>query len=92
MEEQQYEEKDVRCGISAACRYTWPGQDEKYACLIHGHDVKHLADVMGFYLQLIPVSTMDVLTIVETGGSPPVCESVSRVKLPINPSTIVKDD
>lgn len=45
-----------KCGGKAVARYTWPGQDEAYVCEEHLPVLKAIANAMGFYLQIIPLS------------------------------------
>lgn len=46
---------NVKCGHTAALRYTWPGRDEAYACNCCAVRIKRVADAMGFHLQLCAV-------------------------------------
>lgn len=50
---------DKKCEQQALFRYTWPGRDESYICLNHALDLKGIADAMGLYLQLIPLSGIE---------------------------------
>lgn len=52
---------DRHCPNPPAFRYTWPGQDEKFICAIHGAAAVRVMQSMGMYLQLIPI-TIDDLT------------------------------
>lgn len=44
-----------RCGKKGTYRYTWPGNDESFACQEHAQKVRGIADAMGFPIQLIPL-------------------------------------
>ncbi len=43
------------CKNPVYARFTWPGNDEKYACKLHAEKLALLAEVMGFHLQIIPL-------------------------------------
>ncbi|RJX17560.1 MAG: hypothetical protein C4575_13025 [Desulforudis sp.] len=45
-----------QCQEQALFRYTWPGQDEKFICLTHAVSLRNIANAMGLFLQLIPLS------------------------------------
>ena len=45
----------MKCQNVAVVRYTWPGQDESYACIEHAAQIKGAAEAMGFHLQFIPI-------------------------------------
>jgi hypothetical protein len=49
------------CGQPAFVRYTWPGRDESYACAIHALKLHHVADVMGFHLQMINLTFEEII-------------------------------
>ena len=42
--------------------YTWPGQDRKCICLEHSFQLSGIADAMGMYLQLIPLTIEETKT------------------------------
>jgi hypothetical protein len=44
------------CGEHAAFRYTWPGRDESFICVEHAATLQNVAQHMGLYVQLIPLS------------------------------------
>lgn len=44
------------CKNTAIYRYTWPGRDESFICEEHASKLLDIANVMGLYLQLIPLS------------------------------------
>lgn len=46
----------INCQEQAFFRYTWPGQDEKFICLTHAGALMNIANAMGLFLQLIPLS------------------------------------
>ncbi len=46
----------MKCNEIAVFRYTWPGRDESYVCMEHAKKLKSVAEALGFYLQLIPIS------------------------------------
>ena len=50
---------DKKCGQQALFRYTWPGRDTSYICLDHALDLKVIANALGLYLQLIPLSGIE---------------------------------
>ncbi len=45
----------MECKNTAAYRYTWPGKDESYICEDHAGQLMNLANVMGLYLQFLPL-------------------------------------
>ena len=47
----------VLCDELPIFRYTWPGQNEQYACLEHAVKLAAIADAMGFHLQMIPLDS-----------------------------------
>lgn len=47
------------CGLQAVARYTWPGMDEAFICLLHTPQLIGLATYLEFHLQVIP---LDLLT------------------------------
>jgi len=47
---------ETLCGEHAAFRYTWPGRDESYCCIEHGSQLQRVADAIGCYVQMIPLS------------------------------------
>ena len=51
--------KTKPCDQPADFRYTWPGQDESYACYAHGREIARIAHAMGFYLQLTILTPAD---------------------------------
>ena len=46
----------AKCKNQAVFRFTWPGRDESFICIEHAPKLKGVADAMGFYIQLIPLS------------------------------------
>jgi hypothetical protein len=44
------------CKQQAVFRYTWPGKDENFICIEHGLKLQRIAQAMGLYIQLIPLS------------------------------------
>lgn len=44
------------CGAPANFRYTWPGRDEAMICLHCAARLQQIANAMGLYVQLIPIS------------------------------------
>ena len=46
----------MKCNQQALFRYTWAGQDEKYCCLEHAQKLQGVAQAIGYYVQLIPLS------------------------------------
>ena len=51
---------DKRCEGIAAYRYTWPGKEEAVACADHAKQLRNIAEVMGSFLQIVPLSENDV--------------------------------
>ena len=47
---------DSLCGEHAAFRYTWPGKDEAHICVNCAVRLQAVANAMGLYVQLIPLS------------------------------------
>lgn len=47
------------CQNKAEYRYTWPGKDESLICDDHGRLLKGVANALGVYLQVIPLSEED---------------------------------
>jgi hypothetical protein len=45
---------EVNCSEMPVVRYTWPWQDEKYACIDHAIRLADIANALGFHLQFIP--------------------------------------
>jgi hypothetical protein len=43
------------CDGVPVVRYTWPGQDEQFACLEHAQTMKNIATGMGLHVQLLPI-------------------------------------
>jgi len=41
------------CGAPALFRYTWPGKDEAFACMIHANGILNVAEAIGLHLQMI---------------------------------------
>ena len=50
-----------KCKEPALFRYTWPGQDESYICLDHALKLDNVANSIGLYLQLIQLSTNELI-------------------------------
>lgn len=50
------------CQFTPMFRYTWPGQDERFACIIHAQQWIGIADAMNFHLQMIPLSPDEMMT------------------------------
>ena len=46
----------MKCDQQALFRYTWAGRDESYCCLEHAQQIQGIAQAMGYYVQLIPLS------------------------------------
>lgn len=45
-----------KCEMIPMFRYTWPGQGEAFSCYAHALQLSGIANAMGFYLQLIPLT------------------------------------
>lgn len=43
------------CELPAAYLFTWPGRDQAGICESHAYMAQHVAESMGFHLQMIPV-------------------------------------
>ena len=41
------------CPNPVLFRYTWPGRDEAYACVIHATALLSIAEAFGLHLQMI---------------------------------------
>lgn len=50
------------CQFTPMFRYTWPGLDERFACIIHAQQLVGVADAMSFHLQTIPLSPDEMMT------------------------------
>lgn len=48
--------EEKRCENPVYARFTWPGNDEKYTCALHAMKLAQLAEIMGFHLQIIPLT------------------------------------
>lgn len=46
----------MKCDQQALFRYTWAGRDESFCCLEHAQQIQGVAQAMGYYVQLIPLS------------------------------------
>ena len=53
--------KEEKCKNPAFFRYTWPGNDESLACVIHAQGIKNVANVIGLHLQFIQLSQKDLM-------------------------------
>lgn len=49
-----------RCPILAHYRYTWPGRDESWVCLIHGIGLQNIARAIQMPLQLVPLGPEEI--------------------------------
>lgn len=47
---------EKKCGGKVAFRFTWPGQTEQVACERHAKLARHIAEAMGFSLELRELS------------------------------------
>jgi len=48
------------CDNPARYRYTWPGRDESFICEEHVGKLKAIANAIGLYLQIIPLSEVEL--------------------------------
>lgn len=48
------------CDNEARYRFTWPGNDEQAICEEHKPKLEAVARMMGFHLQIIPLSQNDM--------------------------------
>lgn len=55
--------QEGKCQQQAVFRYTWPGHDESFICIDHAVQMQGVAQAMGLYLQLIPLSGDDQLKV-----------------------------
>ncbi len=46
----------AKCQEQALFRYTWAGRNESFCCLTHAQQIQGVAQAMGYYVQLIPLS------------------------------------
>ena len=46
----------MKCNQQALFRYTWAGRDESFCCLEHAQQLQGVAQAIGYYVQLIPLS------------------------------------
>lgn len=46
----------AKCQEQALFRYTWAGRNESFCCLTHAQQIQVVAQAMGYYVQLIPLS------------------------------------
>lgn len=44
------------CRNYAALKYTWPGRDESAICAEHAPKLRGIANAIGLYVQLLPVT------------------------------------
>lgn len=49
------------CTQPAMYRFTWPGKDENYICLIHALKLIDVAKSIGLHVQLIPLNVEDAM-------------------------------
>lgn len=61
MTELKCNQKDPECNAPAAFRFTWPGRDEAGICIVHAVQLRNIAQAMGLYVQLIPLTAEDYL-------------------------------
>ncbi len=50
----------ANCKNLPVLRFTWPGKDEAYICAIHSIRLLEIAQAMGLYIQLIPLTTQEM--------------------------------
>ena len=55
------EQSNDHCDQPAFVRYTWPGRDEAYACVIHSLQIQNVALDMGLRLQMIRLTIEEIL-------------------------------
>lgn len=60
-----------KCQEQALFRYTWAGSNESFCCLTHAQQIQGVAQAMGYYVQLIPLSGDEQLKVT--------CQSKVRV-------------
>lgn len=49
------------CTNGAIYRYTWPGQPEKRICFEHAVKILKIAQALGFYLHMTPLSPQEMM-------------------------------
>ena len=54
-------QKDPDCELPPAFRFTWPGREEAFICVIHVVQLEWVARGMGLPLQIIPLTIEDYL-------------------------------
>jgi hypothetical protein len=87
----------MKCNQQALFRYTWAGRDESFCCLEHAQQLQGVAQAIGYYVQLIPLSGDEQMKVScqqevrankvlhptpESGGDLPAVESNSENVLP----------
>jgi rubrerythrin len=45
-----------KCEQLPVFRYTWPGREESFICIEHSVGLANIANALGLFLQLIPLS------------------------------------
>ena len=55
------EQSDNHCDQLAFARYTWPGRDEAFVCVIHAMQILNVANAIGLYLQMIPLTLEETM-------------------------------
>lgn len=58
-----------KCANIASHRYTWPGEDESFACFVHAHGILAIAQATEAHQQMIPLKVEDHL------DEPKLCQS-----------------
>ena len=57
-----------KCPNQALFRFTWPGRGESFICIDHAPQLQGVAQAMGLYLQLIPLSGDEQMGVTCTQG------------------------
>ena len=48
--------KEKKCGYPVMFRYTWPGNDETFCCMVHATQIQKVAAAIDMHLQMIGLS------------------------------------
>lgn len=51
----------MKCNMPALYRYTWPGEKERKACVVHAWSTIRIANAIGLNLQVIELSQEEII-------------------------------
>ena len=51
----------MQCNNPAGLRYTWAGKDEARCCVEHAAQIGAVANAIGYYVQMIPLTVEEIL-------------------------------